>query len=244
MLLEEIPGPLAPPQRRFLELSLQSSRRLSSMIGNLLDLSRIEAGVMEYQMRPHDLRELVRTVLAEFEVQFQGKNLRVEACLPEEPVPAECDGDRILEVIGNVLGNAGKFSPAGGTIQLQFRVVAEMPRNVPEGWRKKGLASGAGRYTVLSIANAGPQIPDSEKEKIFEKFHQVRAARGSERSSPITKGAGRGVGLGLAIARTIIEAHQGAIWVEDNPGGGSVFHILLAAGNAARRESAPTTSPI
>ena len=147
-------------------------------------------------------------------------------------------------MIGNVLGNAGKFSPAGGTIQLQLRSVAEMPQNVPDTWRKKGLAIGADWYAVLSVTNAGPRIPDSEKEKIFEKFHQVRTARGSERSSPITKEAGRGVGLGLAIARTIIEAHRGAIWVEDNSGGGSVFHILLAAGNAARRGSVPTTLPI
>ena len=73
---------------------------------------------------------------------------------------------------------------------------------------------------------------------------RVRSASGSGQWTPVTKLAGREVGLGLAIARTIIEAHQGAIWVEDNSGGGSVFHILLAAGNAARRESAPTTSPI
>lgn len=244
LLLEEIPGPLTPQQRRFLELSLQGSRRLSSMIGNLLDLSRIEAGVMEYRMRPHDLRELVRTVLAEFEVQFQEKNLCVEAFLPEEPVPAECDGDRILQVIGNVVGNAFKFSPAGGAVQVRLRTGAEAHSNVPEAWRRKGVASGAGQYALLSIANAGPRIPDSEKEKIFEKFHRVRGASGSGQWPPVTKLAGRGVGLGLAIARTIIEAHRGAIWVEDSPGGGSIFLILLAAGSASLRESVTTTSPL
>ncbi|MGH9786713.1 MAG: histidine kinase dimerization/phospho-acceptor domain-containing protein, partial [Terriglobia bacterium] len=77
LLHEEIPGPLAPDQRRFLELSLQSARRLSSMIGDLLDLSRIEAGVMEYYIESCDLAELLRTGLAEFEVQFQEKNLRL-----------------------------------------------------------------------------------------------------------------------------------------------------------------------
>ena len=106
LLHEEIPGPLSPAQRRFLELSLQSARRLSSMIGDLLDLSRIEAGVMEYHIQSHDLADLLRTALAEFEVQFQEKNLHLELCAPDQPVQTECDGNRILQVLGNVLDNA------------------------------------------------------------------------------------------------------------------------------------------
>jgi two-component system sensor histidine kinase GlrK len=256
LLREELPGPLTPDQRRFLDVTLQSSGRLSAMIGDLLDLSRIEGGVMEYHIRTRDLGELLRTALAEFEVQFQGHRLRVEERIPSDPVAAECDGDRILQVIGNVLNNAWKVSPAGGGIQVRLSRNGELPANLPAAWRRKGVARGDCGYALISIADCGPGIPDSDKEAIFEKFRQVRQvhgdtigstagkAAGKERPRPANQLAGRGVGLGLSIARTIMEAHRGAIWAEDNPGGGSVFQILLAAGGGVAREEIPTTAPI
>jgi len=256
LLREELAGPLTPDQRRFLDVTLESSSRLSSMIGNLLDLSRIEAGVMEYNIRPRDLGELLRTALAEFEVQFRGHRLRVEEQIPAGPVAAECDGDRLLQVIGNVLNNAWKVSPVGGAIQVRVSSIAELPESIPAAWRRKGVARGDAGYALISIADCGPGIPESDKQAIFEKFRQVRQAHGGtignapgnspakERPRPANQLAGRGVGLGLSIARTIMEAHRGAIWVEDNAGGGSVFRILLAAGTGAARQEIPTTAPI
>jgi signal transduction histidine kinase len=254
LLREELPGPLTVAQRRFVEVSLQSSSRLSSMIGDLLDLSRIEAGVMEYQVRSHDLAELLRTAFAEFEVQFQEQQIRLDEQLPEKPVSTECDDGRILQVIGNVLNNAWKVSPEGAAIQVRLSTSADLPANVPafwRFWRKKGLPAGDAGYALISVADCGPGIPDAEKGVIFEKFRQVRhsqppaSGNGARKDRPRSKGlAGRGVGLGLAIARTIIEAHRGAIWVEDNPGGGSVFHILLPAGRSVLRQETPITAPI
>jgi len=256
LLREELPGPLTAAQRRFVEVSLQSSRRLSSMIGDLLDLSRIEAGVMEYHVRSHDLRELLRTAFAEFEAQLQEQHIRIEEHIADKPVLTDCDGDRILQVVGNVLSNAWKFSPEGAAIQVGLSVSAELPANVPAVWKKKGIATGDAGYALISIADCGPGVPDAEKRVIFEKFRQVRPSRdgasgngqaralGGESLRPAKRLAGRGVGLGLAIARTIVEAHRGAIWVEDNPGGGSVFHILLPAGTGVLRQQTPITAPI
>ena len=251
LLLAAIPGPLAEPQRRLLELSLQSGNRLSSMIGNLLDLSRIEAGVMEYDIQKHDLCALVRTALAEFEVRAREHELRVEVQLPDQPVLVECDGDRILQVIGNIIGNALKFSPAGSVIQVRLHRLAEMPSNIPSAWRQKLTQLHDGdHFALLSIADSGPGIPNLEKEKIFEKFHQVKQAAAPLPSPTLSPTPSprqpkqRGVGLGLAITRNIVEAHHGAIWVEDNPGGGSVFYILLTGESVLAEAPSRISTPI
>ena len=108
LLLDEIPGPLNEQQRRFLELNLQSSKRLSSLIGNLLDVSKMDAGVMRYQMQQHELAALVRTVLDEFEAPLRERSFQLQAEIPDRPVPVNCDADRMIQVLSNLLGNALK----------------------------------------------------------------------------------------------------------------------------------------
>lgn len=216
LILEK--GPLTDRQRQLLELNLQSCKRLASLIDNLLDISRIEAGVIEYEMRPHDAAALVATAAAEFEPQVQAPH-RVELKLPGDSVAVECDGDRIVQVAGNLLGNALKYAP-GASIRVAVTRTTELPKGVPDSWRSKLSVSGKGQgFALISVADSGPGVPSSEKERIFEKFHRMKGSR---------KAAG--AGLGLAISRAIVEAHSGAIWVEDNPGGGSVFQVLLPAG--------------
>jgi two-component system sensor histidine kinase GlrK len=234
-LLEEIPGPLTEKQRRLLELNFQSVRRLQSMIGNLLDLSRIEAGVMEYEMKSRDLAQLARAAAAELEMQAREKQIRIQTALPGEPLTLECDGDRILQVLVNIIGNAVKFSPPEGTVEVKAEAVCDLPEGIPQHWRPliAGTAGGE-RYRCVTVSDSGPGIPDEEKEKVFERFHQVRKGK---------KTPGQGAGLGLAICRTIVKAHGGAVWVEDNPGGGSRFCVLLpprhGGGSAAPGASAP-----
>ena len=236
LLLDGIPGPLNEQQKRYLELNLQSSRRLSALIGNLLDMSRMEAGVMQYDIKRHDLGALIRTVLEEFEAPLLEKSLRLEVQLPDQPFAVACDGDRIIQVLANLLGNALKFSPRGGVLRVRLSHEADVPDHVPPAMRDQ-LSRGrdAAGFALLSVANAGPGIPDAEKEKIFQKFYQVR---------PGSKTSGQGAGLGLAIGRTIVEAHRGAIWVEDNPGGGSLFYVLFRVGAVTEAATIRSSSPI
>jgi two-component system sensor histidine kinase GlrK len=234
LMLEQIPGSLNEKQKRLLELNFQSGKRLSSMLGNLLDLSRMEAGALEYELRMRDLGELVRTALAEFEVQAGEKSLQIKEELPAQPVFVECDGDRIIQVIGNVVGNGIKFSRDGGLIRVSVQTCNRVPATIPDAWREIVQTDG-NPFALIAVADSGPGIPDQHKEKIFEKFHQVKQGK---------KIAGQGVGLGLAICRTIVEAHRGAIWVEDNPEGGSVISVLLPTGEAREGVTYMASSPI
>jgi len=236
MLLEQIPGPLTEKQKRLLGLNLQSAKRLSLMIGDLLDMSRMEAGVMEYELSNQDLVALVRLAIAEFESQAREKHVSIEEEAKEEPFSVECDSDRIIQVLNNVLGNAVKFSPINGVLRVRVSRQGSIPEGVPDTWRKM-LAEGANSngFAIVSVSDMGPGVPDEHKERIFEKFHQVKQGK---------KIVGQGVGLGLAICRTIVEAHRGAIWVEDNPGGGSTFYLLLRTGTGANAVTYRASSPI
>jgi signal transduction histidine kinase len=225
LLLERIPGPLSDKQQRLLELNMQSARTLSSIIGNLLDMSKIEAGIMEYDLRPQPLTPLVGAALAQYEAQAAEKKIALGTELPAGQLLVDCDGDRIVQVIANLLGNAVKFTPKGGVIRVRVERVAEAPGQLPPKWHDHlSDEEPSDGFALVTVADSGPGVPDPNKETIFEKFH---------RATPKRKQAGQGVGLGLAISQTVIEAHRGAIWVQDNPRGGSVFCVLLRANRAS-----------
>jgi two-component system sensor histidine kinase GlrK len=202
VMMQEIPGPLTEQQRNLLRLSYNSAERLSAMVGNLLDVSRMEAGTMEYEIRTQDVVEVIKSVAEEFEIQAADKGIRIRVECEQEQVFAGFDRDRIAQVIGNLLENALKFSPRNSEIVIR----------VP--------AAGASGLIPVSVTDSGPGVPDAHKDKIFLKFHQVKQGK---------KMAGQGVGLGLAICKTIINAHGGEIRVDDNPNGGSVFSFTLHA---------------
>jgi two-component system sensor histidine kinase GlrK len=236
LLLEEIPGPLSDKQRRLLELNLESGRRLSAMIGNLLDLSRMEAGVMEYELKANDLTALVRTAAADLQPQAGERELTLTVDVSEQPVMVECDGDRIIQVARNLIGNAIKFSPKGRQIGIRVAYAPAIPADMPDSWRGKILSPPDGdSLAVVTVTDSGPGVPDQHKERIFEKFHQVKQGK---------KIPGQGAGLGLAICRTITEAHRGAIWVADNSEGGSIFYLVLSKGECGEDVTYRASSPI
>jgi two-component system sensor histidine kinase GlrK len=205
LLLEEIPGPLNDKQRRLLNLCLKSSERLSAMIGKLLDVSRMEAGMMDYKFEPCNLVLLAYSAASEFEGLAREKKMDLVVVSAVSEIWVECDHSRIAQVIANLIENAIKFSPESGRADLKIEA--------------------NGSYALLSVWDRGPGVPKESRTRIFDRFHQV---------NPGKKVAGQGVGLGLAICRTIMEAHGGTIWVEENPGGGSVFYMKVKSSERSR----------
>jgi signal transduction histidine kinase len=188
----------------------QSAQRLLSLINDLLDLSKLQAGRMELVLRPTDLLDLVHQAHTHLESLFMARKLHlvIDACAPR------CDliGDpkQLFQVIVNLLSNSIKFSPEGGSISLAI-LPAELRHghSADEQFTQPALA--------LRITDSGIGIPDAELESIFGKFVQSSATR---------TGAG-GTGLGLAISRAIISQHHGTIVAQNNVGGGASFTVTL-----------------
>ncbi len=225
LLLEQIPGPLSGKQQRLLQLNLNCSRRLSAMINNLLDLSRLEGGVAEYEFQSADLGSLVEAVVAEVEPLAQDKNCSFRVDLDSGRLGARCDASRLMQVIRNLLDNAVNFSPEGAAIEVGARRLEQPPDDLPAEARQQLVHWDGEEYLELRVSDLGPGVAEAHKARIFEKFHQVK--RGG-------KLRGQGVGLGLAICRSIVQAHGGTIWVRDNPPGGSTFSVLLPCSGPQR----------
>jgi two-component system, NtrC family, sensor histidine kinase GlrK len=216
LLLERIPGPLTDKQKRLLELNLQSGRRLGQMIGNLLELSRLEAGIVEYHFQPHDITQLVLNAVEA--MPEASEQIRVEA-LPG-PLIIDCDSGLVVELLKKVLENAWALN---GPVRVDVQSVNNLPEHMPSRWQKRlQHASRENGFALVRITDSGPAVEDAQKEIIFETFHQ-----------PLQPRPNTSLGLGLAIARALVEAHGGAIWVEDNPAGGSVFCVLFPQSGSA-----------
>jgi two-component system OmpR family sensor kinase len=172
--------------------------RMHRMVMELLDLARIDAGTVEFRRLPIDLNPLLQDVVEKFKPQAKESEINLMAEI--EPVPPVTgDSDRLAQVFTNLLDNAIKFTPPGGIVRLR--------------------AGPSNNQAQITVEDSGPGLAPEEFERIFERFYQV------DRSRP--GGSGRGAGLGLAIAREIIEAHHGQISAHSNPGEGTIFVVRL-----------------
>jgi two-component system sensor histidine kinase GlrK len=218
VLLDEVPGPLAEKQRQLLLLNRQSGQRLSSMLAKLLDLSRLDAG-LEPHFQTVPVMELIQHAVKRVEPTRAGGRPEIIVGEPDRPLLLECDADRVHQLLDNLLENAIKFSPDRGEIRLDVHAFAGRPESVPpDRWALVRARRSSSHVLCVAVSDRGPGVPDEQKEQIFERFYQTDAGRAAHR---------RGVGLGLAICREIVDVHGGMIWVADRPGGGSVFTVLL-----------------
>ncbi len=189
-----------------------SSQRLLVLLDDLLDLSKLESGRTDFHFKKHDLFQLSQQIKTEFLAKIEEKQINFILDKPIESTSAVCDKNKILQVISNLVSNALKFSAEKKSITITFENT-EIVLGKRSGDTKKTLG------LLLSITDQGIGIPEDELRSIFKKFIQ---------SSKTKSGAG-GTGLGLSISYKIISAHQGKIWAEHNPEGGSIFKVFLPA---------------
>ncbi len=219
VLLEELPGPLEERQARLVASARRNSDRLSSLISELLEMSRLEAGAEAYRPGPHRLDELVSSVIQGLEALAEDRGVELTLRSDAASPAVVCDGDRVRDVVANLVDNAVKHSPEGGRVEVRLSDLdaVEELEPVDPSWRPP---SEPGPFMLVSVKDQGPGVPVEEREAVFEKFHQV-GGRGARRSG--------GVGLGLAIVRHLVEGHGGTVWVTDSreEGGGAIFRVLL-----------------
>ena len=185
-------------RKRFVEIIREHARRLARLTDDLLKLSRIEAGRLDLESRPVSVAGLVNGCVETARLKAESRGLRIVVELPEGLPPVRGDAVQLDEVLQNLIDNALQYTPSGGRIDV--------------------TAYSNGHEVIFTVADTGIGIPESDLERIFERFYRVDAARSRE--------AG-GTGLGLSIARHIVDAHGGRIWVESAVGQGSRFRFSI-----------------
>ncbi|RKX99702.1 hypothetical protein DRP77_12830 [Candidatus Poribacteria bacterium] len=198
LVLDGKAGPINEKQRSSLEKVDRQVKRLTDLINDLLDLSRIESGRIQMKREPISLVDIAVSRLEEMKPQADSKGVKLDLEVEGEIPMTVGDEARIGQVITNLLSNALKFTPQGGQVKVRL--------------------SRQGDMILTEVIDTGPGIPEEERERIFDKFYQLSDFK--------TRSQG-GSGLGLSIAKGIVEAHGGRIWVESEVGVGSNFKFLL-----------------
>ena len=188
----------AEKRQKFVSIIHNEAERLTRMINDLLDLSKIEAGRLELHLEPLELEPVFSRALGATHPLFAEKSIKASGEVAAGLPPVYADADWLHQVLANLLSNAVKFSPEGGSIRISGR-------------QNEGFA-------LISVADEGPGIPPDLLEQVFERFQQ---ARDPQKSHPL------GTGLGLTISREIVERMGGKIWVESTPDAGAVFSFTV-----------------
>jgi signal transduction histidine kinase len=209
---ELLQGPAAgdePARREFLEAGRLQLDKLRWIVENLLDLSRLDAGIAALTIATHDAGDLLVSAVGGHSASAERKGIALEVRRPDRPLAFACDRQRVELALSNLVANAVKFTQPGGRVEAS---VDEVPA---EGAADKdGPATGLVRFTVR---DCGPGIDAAELPRIFERFFRGRNATAD------------GAGLGLAIAHSVAVAHGGTLTVESAPGAGSLFRLDLPA---------------
>jgi signal transduction histidine kinase len=203
VLGDRIFGELNQKQSEYVGDISTSGRHLLSLVNDVLDLAKVEAGKMELQLAEFSLRDTISTTLSLVRERATSKGVQLAAILPADLEPLTADERKIRQVLLNLLSNALKFTPNGGSVELSVR------RNDAD--------------VLVSVRDTGVGIRPEDQPGVFEEFRQVGET--SVRSE--------GTGLGLTLTKRFVELHGGRIWLESTPGQGSTFSFTIPLKPAA-----------
>lgn len=207
LILENALGPVNPQQEKFLNIVQNNVIRLSALIHDILDLSKLESGRMEFIKGPMDIQKLIAAVLESLKMLAYKRNIAVETSFSQDLPLVYADRERIEQVLINLVGNALKFTQDGGMIVIGA-------------YRLPGT-----EMIHVSVMDTGRGIPKEEISEVFNKFYQINREEGS---------GAKGTGLGLPICQQIIGLHGGEIWAESEMGRGSKFTFTLPVFSAEK----------
>lgn len=202
LILSKTAGPLTENQEQFLTMAERNLKRLERLINDVLDLSKLEAGKMQVNKQAFSIAELIQDTVLSLENWAKTKSISIATSLQADLPSVEMDPDRITQVLNNLIGNAIKYTPEQGSINIAA-----------------GLKQG---FLEVSVQNSGPGISKENLEKIFDKFYQIGQKVSSE--------AIRGTGIGLSVAKEIVQLHGGKIWTESELGKFTRFIFTLPLG--------------
>ncbi|HTY37897.1 MAG TPA: ATP-binding protein [Bacteroidota bacterium] len=198
ILSQDVLGKMNDPQRDMLATAKDDCERLTKLVKELLDMSRLESGKYELRSEQINLRLVVDEALKPLRLQFREKGIHLETDIPEATPEVPGDRQQLSWVIANLVSNALRYTPTDGTVTIHSDLLEDSVR--------------------VAVKDSGRGIPPDAVEVIFDKFVQIK------RSTDSTPGS---VGLGLAIAKEVVEAHGGKIWVESSMGQGSTFYFTI-----------------
>jgi signal transduction histidine kinase len=204
--LENLLDGVERPDPETLQVMLAQSERLGRLVDQLLDLSRLESGDLPLEREPVELPPLVEQVLSEIQVARPDRRVELEDRVPADLPPVLADRERVHQVLFNLLDNAVRFTPPGGRVTV--------------------TASRHDGAVDVAVSDTGPGIAPEHLPRLFERFYRVDEARSRDDG---------GTGIGLTIARSVVEAHGGRIWAESELGRGATFTFELPAAPAAER---------